>query len=139
VPLWRLIRAVWAFPGDAIGWTAMRICGIHAPTRSVVIDGVRVNFVEDPRVGRLLDHQHGQLIAQTLGRYVFSRQPVWDELRDHELEHVRQWRRFGLLFEPLYFADAGLQLIRRRRPFADNRFEVAARRKADEGSARRGS
>jgi hypothetical protein len=136
--VWRGLRALWiAVPGDAIGWAAMRICGVRHPTRVVVVDGVHVNVVEDPRAGRLLDHQTIPLAAQTLGRYVFAREPLSDHTLDHELEHVRQWRRLGPLFEPLYFGDAGLKLIRRRRPYRDNRFEVAAERRADAEQAAR--
>jgi hypothetical protein len=129
---WRALRAIWlAVPGDAIGWTAMRICGVRHPTREIVVDGVHVKLVEDPRTGRLLDHQTIPLAAQTLGRYVFSKEPLDDHTRDHEVEHVRQWRRLGPLFEVLYFGDAGLKFLGRRRPYADNRFEVAAERRAD--------
>ena len=135
---WPALRGLWAaIPGDVGGWLAMRICGVRRPTRVVVVDGVRVNVVEDSRTGRLLDHQVTPLAAQTIGRYVFARERLPARTMDHELEHVRQWRRYGPLFELLYFGDAGLMLLRRRRPYVDNRFEVAAERRADAQQAAR--
>jgi hypothetical protein len=128
---WRLLRAVWlAVPGDIMGWSAMRICRIPTATRMVEVDGVRVNVIEDPRAGRLLDHQGMALAAQTLGRYVFSKGPLDQHTLDHELEHVRQWRRYGPLYEPVYFIQWGLAKLRGG-SYGDNRFERAAERRAD--------
>jgi hypothetical protein len=138
--LGRAYRAAWsALPGDALGRLAMRGCGIPSPTRVIVVNGIRVNVIEDPRAGRLLDHQVVPLAAQTLGRYVFARERLSDHTLAHELEHVRQWRRYGPLFEPVYWVFAGLALLRRRRPYVDNRFEVAAERRADAEEAARGA
>jgi hypothetical protein len=135
----RAFRAAWSsLPGDALGWLAMRACGIDAPSRVVEQDGVRVFVVEDPRTARLLDNQHAAIHAQTLGRYIFCRERLSDHILAHELEHVRHWRRFGPIYEPLYFGSAGLALLRGRRPAQANWFEAAAWRRADaEEAARR--
>lgn len=134
------LRAAWSsVPGDLLGRLAMRGCRIPAPTRVVQVDGVEVALVEDSRTGRLLDNQLMPIHAQTLGRYVFCRGPISDYILAHELEHVRQWRRFGPLFEPLYFASSGVALMRRRPGYLANWFEAAARRRADEFAATTGT
>jgi hypothetical protein len=128
---WRALCAVWlAVPGDILGWLAMRMCRVPTATRIVSVDGLRVNVIEDPRAGRLLDHQGMALAAQTLGRYVFARQRLDDHTLYHELGHVRQWRRLGPCFEPVYFGLWGLTRLRGR-SYGDNPLEVAAERYAD--------
>jgi hypothetical protein len=47
--------------------------------------------------------------------------------REHELVHVRQYERWGLLFLPLYCGSSLIQLLRGRNPYLDNRFERQAR------------
>jgi hypothetical protein len=42
--------------------------------------------------------------------------------------HVAQFERWGLLFLLAYPGESLLQLLRGRRPYLDNRFEVEARR-----------
>ncbi len=91
--------------------------------------GVTADLVEHPRVGRYLDHGAMPIRAQTLGRYVFAREPLSPEVVEHELEHVRQWERLGPLFLPAYLGSSASALMRRRHPYWTNRFEVAARRR----------
>jgi hypothetical protein len=136
--LWTLASQVWrALPGDALGLLAMRACRIDGPTRVLVLDGVEVHAVEDPRAGRLLDHQTMPIRAQTLGRYVFARGPLPEHTLRHEVEHIRQWRRFGPLYLAIYFGASALLVLRRKRPYWDNPFEVAARARADREMATR--
>jgi hypothetical protein len=45
----------------------------------------------------------------------------------HELEHVRQWRRYGPLFGLLYLAASAVAFARGGRWYGDNRFEAEAR------------
>ena len=66
-------------------------------------------------------------LAITIGGSIFA----WRELRtdelEHELEHVRQWRRHGVLF-PMRYLGASLGAKRAgKRWYHDNRFEVEAR------------
>jgi hypothetical protein len=131
-------RAAWQeLPGDAVGWVIMRGCGIHTPTREVEAAGRVVAVVEDPRVGRWFALNLIPVAAQTLGRYVLSRGPIPDEMFEHELEHVRQWSRLGPLYLPLYFGASAVAFMRGGRPYWDNSFEAAARRRADREMATR--
>ena len=41
-------------------------------------------------------------VAITIGRRVFVRVPLTDALYRHELEHVRQWARWGAIFPVAY-------------------------------------
>ena len=61
--------------------------------------------------------------AQTLGRYVFAREPLSPQVVEHELEHVRQWERLGPFFLPAYLASSVSAILRRRHPYWANRFE----------------
>jgi hypothetical protein len=129
---WRSLRGAWrALPGDLMGQTVMRGCGIPAPTRIVDAGVVSVVLVEHPNVGRYLGLGFIPVQAQTLGRYVFSRGPIPDHTLEHEIEHIRQWERLGPLYLPLYFGSSAVELLRGRRPYWDNGFEVAARLRAD--------
>lgn len=138
---WRSLRAgrlagivadVWlALPGDVMARLVMWACGIPAPTRSTDAAGTQVLVVEDARAAHYLDRQWIPVAAQTLGRYVFSRQRLSDHSLAHEVEHVRQWQRLGPLFLPAYATASGLALLRRRHPYWDNRFEAWARARAN--------
>ena len=124
----RTVRMAWrVFPGDLEGRLVMLGCGIQQPTREVSEGGVSALLVEDPRCARYLDHQLMTVHAQTLGRYVFARETMPDHTVAHELEHVRQWERFGPLLIPLYGLSSALAVARRRHPYWANVFEQAAR------------
>jgi hypothetical protein len=76
------------------------------------------------RPGTLLMHNW---LAITIGGTIFAWRALGDEELEHELEHVRQWRRHGLLFPLAYF---GASLNARRSGkhwYQDNRFEADAR------------
>lgn len=131
--LWR------AVPGDLMGWIVVRGCGIRGPVRTVRCGDLSVLVVEHPNVGRYFAMATMPIQAQTLGCYVLSRGPISEHTLEHEIEHVRQWTRFGPLYLPLYFGSSAVELLRRRRPYWDNRFEIRGsppRRRGD-GSTRR--
>jgi hypothetical protein len=90
------------------------------PHRVVVVPWLRL-------LGRFLIDRW---LAITIGRTVFTWRTLTDVELEHELEHVRQWRRHGLLFPVSYFAEA----LRARRAgkswYLDNRFEEDARKAA---------
>jgi hypothetical protein len=127
-----------ALPGDLLGLVVMRGCGIDGPTREVASGGVTAVVVEDPRIERWFRAHLIPVQAQTLGHFVFSRGPMPPEILAHECEHIRQWSRFGPFYLPLYFGSSALASLRGRRPYWDNAFEAAARRRADSEPARRG-
>jgi hypothetical protein len=77
------------------------------------------------RVGRLL---LPNWLAVTIGRHIFAwRQLEPAELR-HELQHVRQWRRYGAGFALRYLAASVSSLLSGGGWYRSNRFEVEARR-----------
>lgn len=51
-----------------------------------------------------------------------------ERLRTHELVHVRQYELWGIFFFPAYLASSLWQLMRGRKIYWDNYFEVQARR-----------
>ncbi len=70
-------------------------------------------------------------LAITIGRTIVAWRPLNDTELAHELEHVRQWGRYGLRFPIVYLAAS----VSARRGgggwYRDNRFEVEARKAAD--------
>ncbi|MGZ6266618.1 MAG: hypothetical protein ACXWN4_06915 [Candidatus Limnocylindrales bacterium] len=134
----RALGGAWrALPGDLMGLIVMRGCGIRAPSRIVDAGDVSAVLVENPDVGRYFDVQMMPVQAQTLGRYVFARGSIPEHTLEHEIEHIRQWQRFGPLYLPLYFGSSAVALFRGRRPYWDNLFESAARLRADREMAAR--
>lgn len=66
--------------------------------------------------------------AITLGHVILGRDlATLAALRAHELVHVRQYERWGLFFFVAYPAASLVQLLRGRRAYRDNPFEVEAR------------
>ena len=51
-------------------------------------------------------------------------------IRAHELVHVQQYERWGIFFFPAYLGSSLWQLLRGRRAYRDNHFEVQARNKS---------
>lgn len=132
------MRWAWrTFPGDVLGWMVMRGSGVRKPTRIVQVGDVTAYVVEHERVGRYMDTAFSPMHAQAVGRYVFCRGPVDERTLAHEAEHIRQWRRFGPFYLPLYFGSAMWNVARRRR--FDNFMEAAARRRADSDPRTRSS
>lgn len=71
--------------------------------------------------------------AITFGHVVYGASALeLDRLRAHEHAHVRQYEQWGILFLLAYPASSLWQLLRGRRAYADNWFEVQARAAAGE-------
>ena len=69
--------------------------------------------------------------AITLGHVIVAASALeMDRLRSHELVHVRQYERWGPLFFAAYAGSSLWQLLRGRRAYWDNHFEVEARASA---------
>lgn len=69
-------------------------------------------------------------LAVTIGSHIFAWRAMTASELEHELEHVRQWRRFGVKFALIYPLESIRQLVAGRRFYHDNRFEAAAREAA---------
>jgi hypothetical protein len=75
-------------------------------------------------------------LAITLGHHILTWRALTDRELEHELEHVRQWARHGIVF-PIAYALASLQARRAgKRWYHDNRFEIEARAAADDAATR---
>jgi hypothetical protein len=66
-------------------------------------------------------------LAITLGNDIFSWRPLDEVELAHELEHVRQWNRYGLPFAARYLRASLQSWLRGDGWYRGNRFEVAAR------------
>jgi hypothetical protein len=77
--------------------------------------------------------------AMTLGHVILGRDPdCLDACRAHELVHVRQAERWGVLFLPAYVLASAWVWARGGRAYLDNPFERAARRACGEREDRCG-
>jgi len=71
--------------------------------------------------------------AQTWGRVILVAEGQdWRAHWPHEYVHVRQWRRWRVLFPLAYLLASLFVWIRGGHPYRDNPFEVEARRRAHE-------
>ena len=66
--------------------------------------------------------------AITFGHVVLCVDRIDDRIQNHELEHVRQYERWGPFFIPAYLAASLTAASRGGHPYRDNPFEAAARR-----------
>lgn len=82
-------------------------------------------------------------LAITLGRHIFAWRALSPTELEHELEHARQWGRYGVLFPIAYFADSLRARRAGKRWYHDNRFErdarAAARRRSGGDGHRAGT
>ncbi|HUF07164.1 MAG TPA: hypothetical protein VMP86_07230 [Candidatus Binatia bacterium] len=69
-------------------------------------------------------------LAITLGGTILAWRTLTAAELEHELEHVRQWRRLGFLFPVAYIAEALRAKRSGKRWYHDNRFEADARKAA---------
>ena len=119
----------------AIIWTApWTMAGILVGSLGVATGG------GVQRVGRVLEFHGGVLSwllarvpiargasALTLGHTVLARTAGdLDRTRDHELVHVAQYERWGLLFVPAYLGCSAWLWLRGCDPYWDNPFEREA-------------
>jgi hypothetical protein len=120
--LLQILRYLWAAPCTAVGVVPTIVAlltGGSARVRSGVIE-VALSGME--RASRV------PFGAITLGHVVLGRNArMLEELRSHELEHVRQYERWGLFFFLAYPASSLYQLLRGRNPYWFNHFEVQCR------------
>jgi hypothetical protein len=69
-------------------------------------------------------------LAITIGRDIWCWRDLDGPELAHELEHVRQWDRYGPTYIALYAWSSVAAVLAGRHWYRDNAFEVAARRAA---------
>ena len=80
-----------------------------------------------PRLQRIGGRLLPDWLAITLGRDIFAwRELSPSELR-HELQHVRQWGRYKVIFPVVYLSASVAAFVTGRGWYRGNRFEVEAR------------
>ena len=70
-------------------------------------------------------------LAITLGRHIFCWRPLDEAELAHEVEHARQWERYGVLYIPRYLRASWRAWRRGAHRYYDNEFEIEARAAAD--------
>jgi hypothetical protein len=121
----RLLRYAWAAPCTLVGLL------LAAPTflfgaKTRVVDGVVE--VANPLFEDSNDRKGWPFRAITFGHVVIAGSFAdLDLLRAHEQAHVRQYERWGIVFFIAYPLSSLWQLLRGRRAYFDNWFEVQAR------------
>ncbi len=128
----RIAKLAWAGPCSLVGLAfalAVLLCGGRGRRNAGTLEvSLHRNGSAEGWLLRALPFR-----AITLGHVIVAATPrELARLRAHELIHVRQYERWGPLFFFAYAASSLWQLLRGRRAYWDNHFEVEAR--ASEGA-----
>ncbi|HEY8608735.1 MAG TPA: signal peptide prediction [Noviherbaspirillum sp.] len=125
-----LLGVVWAAPltlfGLLVALPVVLFRGhlqlVHGHTVALLVRGRFADFL-------LRRHPFGPMNAMALGHVVVaSHDGMSTRVLVHELAHVRQAARWGVLFPFAYLASSAWALVRGKNAYWHNRFEVAARR-----------
>jgi len=118
-----ILRYAWAAPCTAVGLV---------PAALVLLSGgsARIHSgVLEIAVSRTVRQASFYFGAITLGHVVIGRdERVLEQVRTHELQHVRQYECWGAFFFLAYPASSLYQLLRGRNPYWFNHFEVESRK-----------
>jgi hypothetical protein len=129
-----IARYVWAAPCTAIGLCLVAPAFLFGATARVVDGAIEVALSAFKSSNFLFKGLPFNAI--TFGHVVLATsQTELDRLRGHEQAHVRQYERWGVLFFVAYPAASLWQLLRCRRPYIDNWFEVQARERSSHCSS----
>ncbi len=121
----RVLRYVWASPCSLLGLLFATLAGVFGARWRAVGGTIEVAMAPGRPPG---SPWWLPFRAITLGHVILGAHPVeLARLRVHERAHVLQYEAWGPLFLLAYPADSLWQWLRGRRPYVDNRFEVAAR------------
>lgn len=123
----RIAKVAWAGPCSLVGLAfagAVLLCGGRARRNAGTLEvSLHRNRSAEGWLLRALPFR-----AITLGHVIVAATPQeLARLRAHELVHVRQYERWGPVFFFAYAASSLWQLLRGRRAYWDNHFEVEAR------------
>ncbi len=114
----RAARLAWAAPASLAGLLLSPFFRARYVTRGIVL-------CEGAAWPRRLGWRFR---AITLGHVVLSVDELDAETLEHELVHVRQYERWGLLLWPAYVVASALARLRGGAAYWDNHFERQARR-----------
>ena len=123
----RLARRAWASPASLLGLLLMPFFRTRWVTRGIIL-------AEGASWPRRLGWKYR---AITFGHIVLAVDELDEKTLVHELEHVRQYEKVGLLYGPLYLLASVRAIVKGGHYYRDNSFEMAARRAADDWEARR--
>jgi hypothetical protein len=123
----RLARQAWASPASLLGILLMPFFRKRWVTRGIIL-------AEGASWPRRLGWRYR---AITFGHIVLAVDELDEKTLVHELEHVRQYEKVGLLYGPLYLLASVRAIVKGGHYYRDNSFEMAARRAADDWEARR--
>ncbi|MQB01170.1 MAG: hypothetical protein GEU78_12905 [Actinobacteria bacterium] len=121
----RLARLAWASPTSLVGILLLPFFRKRWVTRGIIL-------AEGASWPRRLGWKYR---AITFGHIVLALEELDEKTLAHELEHVRQYEKAGILYVPLYLLASLRAVLKGGHYYRDNSFEVAARRAA--GSAGR--
>jgi hypothetical protein len=125
-----LLGMLWALPLSAAG-LLLALPVLAWRGRAQLVRGHTLALlVRGPLADYLLGHHpFGALSAMALGHVVIAEhQGLSARVLTHELAHVRQAARWGILFPFAYLASSAWAAIRGRDAYWHNRFEIAARK-----------
>lgn len=115
--LLQISRIAWASPCSAVGLLFTVVALLLGGSASLQRGVLEVAF---PRWAQNVGGRFG---AITFGHVVLGRSDVvLAQLRAHELEHVRQYERWGPIFFIAYPLSSLMQLLRGRNPYWFNYF-----------------
>jgi hypothetical protein len=128
----RIARYLWAAPCSLVGLGAAVVCAVLLRARWRIVDGVlEVSLFPHPSRRARPRRDALPFRAITLGHVVLGLDATeLSRWRAHERVHVRQYERWGTLFFVAYPLASVWQLMRGKRAYWDNPFEVQARRES---------
>ncbi|MDP3759389.1 MAG: signal peptide prediction [Ramlibacter sp.] len=129
----RLMRYLWAAPCTLVGLALTAPAFLFGAIARKVDGVIEIAAPAAMQGSRWLEALPFNAI--TFGHVVFATSVMeLERLRTHEHAHVRQYEQWGIAFFLAYPASSVWQWLRGGRAYADNWFEVQARRCAGEGA-----
>lgn len=125
------VKLIWASPCSLVGLVAasgVLLAGGRARRAAHTLEVVLPESSFGRKLVRWLP-----FVAITLGHVVIAVSGyALEHSRAHERVHVAQYERWGILFFPAYLASSLWQVVRGRRAYWDNYFEIQARERSAE-------
>jgi hypothetical protein len=123
---WRAAKLIWAGPCSIVGLFGaclVVLCGGTARRASGTLEVTLGNSNASGRAAHRLPFR-----AIALGHVIIAvERRELERLRAHELVHVQQYERWGIVFFLAYGASAIWQVLHGRNAYWNNHFEVQAR------------